>query len=235
MGAPCLAAAVVATLAYARSPIVRIPEETATASIYLTNGTKTAAGGDALVGARAAEPPEGPAAAAPAAAPPPPETARPPRAALQESASSLASVERREAREQEGREADEEGGGGGMGGGERALHSLAAIWQILAGRSRTTTTATASTVSTTSLATSSGSIGSFADGSNRDGQEAEPKSSTSRTVVNVLTGKKNTEEDAQEWILKAVAWYILPVVTLALCCFFYPSGRARPYDQASLF
>ena len=44
MGAPCLAAAVVATLAYARSPIVRIPEETATASIYLTNGTKTAAG-----------------------------------------------------------------------------------------------------------------------------------------------------------------------------------------------
>ena len=146
-------------------------------------------------------------------------------------------MERREAREQEGRKADEEGGGGGKGGGggERALHSLAAIWQILAGRSRTTTTATASTVSTTSLATSSGSTGSFADGSNRDGHEAEPKSSTSRTVVNVLTGKKNTEEDAQEWILKAVAWYILPVVTLALCCFFYPSGRARPYDQASLF
>lgn len=232
MGAPCLAAAVVATLAYARSPIVRIPEETATASIYLTNGTKTAAGPSR---GRAEEPPEGPAAAAEtAAAPPPSETARPPRAALQESASSLASVERREAREQEGRTADEEGGGGGKGG-ERALHSLAAIWQILAGRSRTTTTATASTVSTTSLATSSGSTGSFADGSNRDGQEAEPKSSTSRTVVNVLTGKKNTEQDAQEWILRTVAFYILPVVTLALCCFFYPSGRARPYDQASLF
>lgn len=234
MGAPCLAAAVVATLAYARSPIVRIPEETATASIYLTNGTKTAAGSSR---GRAEEPPEGPAAAAEtAAAPPPSETARPPRAALQESASSLASVERREAREQEGRKADEEGGGGDMGGGgERALHSLAAIWQILAGRSRTTTTATASTVSTTSLATSSGSIGSFADGSNRDGQEAEPESSTSRTVVNVLTGKKNTEQDAQEWILSKLAFYVLPVVTLALCCFFYPSGRARPYDQASLF
>ena len=149
-------------------------------------------------------------------------------------------MERREAREQEGRKADEEGGGGGKGGGgERALHSLAAIWQILAGRSRTTTTATASTeVSTTSLATSSGSIGSFADGSSpREGQE-DP--STSTTVINALTGRSGTdkeldEKSAQTWILQTVAFYILPVVTLALCCFFYPSGRARPYDQASLF